>query len=232
LEVIGHRGAASLAPENSIVAIRTAIGGGADGVEIDVRRSADGVLVLMHDNDVARLGGAGRVDENPFAILEAFGVATLDQALEAVPIDRSIVIEIKGHPWEAGYDAAEPVAADVAVRLAADGPRRVVVSSFNPLALRVVRDATPAVTTAVLTSVAFDLDSNLAAAVDGGHDECHVPADLLEEAFVDRAHAAAKRVVAWTVDDPDHLRTFASWGVDGVICDDPLSALAVLRRSG
>ena len=230
MDVIGHRGAASLAPENSAAAIEAAIACGAEGVEIDVRRSSDGVLVLSHDNDVVRFGGTGRVDENRFALLESFGVIRLDRAFESVPAEKLLVLEVKGHPWEAGYDPAEPVANALAETLNAAGSRRVVVSSFNPLALKVVRERAPGVRTAVLTSVAFDLASNLAAAVDGGHDECHVPADLLEEDFVARAHAEGRRVVAWTVDDPDRLRTFATWDVDGVICDDPCAAVAALRR--
>ena len=94
-----------------------------------------------------------------------------------------------------------------------------------------MRNEAPGLRTAVLTSAAFDLGSNLAAAVEGHHDECHVPAAVLEPPFVEQAHAAGKRVIAWTVDDPKVVQTFASWGVDGVICDDPRRALAALRRS-
>ena len=108
----------------------------------------------------------------------------------------------------------EPAAHAVATLLVRHGARRVVVSSFNPVALRVVHETAPAVRTALLTTAAFDLASNLAGAVDGGHDECHVPAQILDEPFVREAHATGKRVVAWTVDDPELLRTFAGWGVD------------------
>ena len=97
------------------------------------------------------------------------------------------------------------------------------------MALAVVRERNPHATTAVLTAAAFDLDSNLAAAIHGGHDECHVPASILTEAFVERAHGEGRRVVAWTVDDPGRLRVFDGWGVDGVICDDPGAASVALR---
>jgi glycerophosphoryl diester phosphodiesterase len=232
LEVIGHRGGAALGPENTVATILAAIEAGADGVEVDVRSSADGELVLMHDEDVVRPGAPMRVDEISVAELMKLGVARLSDAMAAVPAERLLVLEVKGHPWEAGYDPDEPVARAVAAAVASSGARRAIVSSFNPVALQVVRAEAPGVATAVLTSSAFDPASNLAAAVEGGHEECHVPANLLTETFVRDAHEAGKRVVAWTVDDENRIRTFAGWGVDGVICDDPREALAVLRRSG
>ena len=236
MELIGHRGGAGIGPENTVVAIETSIRSEADGVEVDVRLTADRALVLMHDPDVSRTtNGSGRVDALTLAELRALDagdgarVPTLEEALEVVPADRLIVVELKGHPWESGYDPGEPAARAVAALLAPGGARRVVVSSFNPVALQVVRSSAPAVRTAVLTTAAFDLASNLAGAIDGGHDECHVPAQILEEAFVREAHAAGKGVVAWTVNDPHRLVTFAGWGVDGVITDDPGAGREALR---
>lgn len=230
MEVIGHRGAAALAPENTLAAVEAGLAAGADGVEVDVRATADGVLVLMHDPDVARTtNGTGRVDALTLADVVPFGVPTVHEVLAHVPRDRLLILEVKGHPWEAGYDPAEPVARALARALVADGERRVVVSSFNPVALQVVRANAPGVRTAVLTNAAFDLASNLAAAVDGGHLECHVPASLVDAAFSARAHNAGRRVVAWTVNDPDRLRELRDAGVDGVISDDPRAALSALK---
>lgn len=231
MDVIGHRGAAALAPENTLAALRAGLDAGADGVEIDVRLSADGVVVLMHDADVARTtGGTGRVDGLTAGALRALGVPALSEVLAVVPPDRTLIVELKGTPWDPGHDPTEPVARTVASMLAPETARRVVVSSFNPLALMVVRELAPSLATGVLTPAAFDLDSNLAAAVDGEHRECHVPAEILDASFVDRAHAANKRVVAWTVNDPVRATTLAAWGVDGVITDDPAALLAALGR--
>jgi glycerophosphoryl diester phosphodiesterase len=227
--VIGHRGAAALAPENTLEGIEAAVRARSDGVEIDVRLSADGVLVLMHDPDVARTtSGTGRVDASTAKELARLGVPALDDVLEAAPAELLLVVEVKGNPWEAGHDAGEPVAHALATTLAERGSRRIVVSSFNPAALAIVREKAPGVRTAVLTSAGFDPASNLAAAVAGGHDECHVPAQILEESFVERARAAGRAVVAWTVNDALTLRAFRSWGVDGAITDDPAAARAVL----
>jgi glycerophosphoryl diester phosphodiesterase len=230
LELIAHRGGASLGPENSLEAIVASLAAGADGVEVDVRLTADLALVLTHDPVVERADGRKiRVSEMALADVRALGAPTLEEVLDAVPADRLIVIELKGHPWEAGYDPDEPAAHAVAKVLVLGGDRRVVISSFNPLALGVVREDAPGTRTAILTAEAFDLGTNLAAALDGGHEECHVPARLLDEAFVEEAHAAGPRVVAWTVDDPERLRAFDAWGVDGVICDDPAAARRALR---
>jgi glycerophosphoryl diester phosphodiesterase len=229
VELIGHRGGAALGPENTIAAIEAGVAAGADGVEVDVRISADGAVVLMHDPDVARTtSGGGRVADLTLEALRALRVPTLDEALAAVPTDRLLIVELKGHPWEAGYDPSEPAAHAVAAKLATAHVRRIVVSSFNPVALHVVREDAPSVPTAVLTTAAFDLASNLAGAIDGGHAECHVPAQILEESFVAEAHRSGRRVVAWTVDDPERLQTFAAWGVDGVITDDPGAARRAL----
>lgn len=251
MDVIGHRGGAALGPENTLAAIEAGLAAGADGVEVDIRMTADGALVLMHDPDVDRTtNGTGRIDDSTLEQIRALDagyrfsldaahpyrgagiiVPTLEEVLERVPPERLMVIEVRGHPWEAGHDPSEPVAHAAAALLSETEKCRVVVSSFNPIALQVVREAAPGVRTAVLTHPAFDLGSNLGAAVSGGHDECHVPASLLDAAFVSEAHAAAKRVVAWTVQDQDVLRGFALWGVDGVISDDPRAAQEALRRS-
>ncbi len=232
VEVIGHRGAAALAPENTLESIGVGFAAGANGVELDVRMSADGTLMLMHDPDVARTtNGTGRVAELTASALRALDppVPALNEVFAAVPRDALLVLELKGHPWEAGYDPAEPVAHALASALVADGDRRVVVSSFNPVGLGVIRRIATGAHTAVLTTEAFDLGSNLAATIDGGHDECHVPAALVDEPFVARAHAEGKRVVAWTVNDPDRLRALADAHVDAAITDDPAAAIAALR---
>ena len=231
MEVIGHRGGAALAPENTLAAIRAGLDAGADGVEIDVRLTRDGVAVLLHDPDVARTTpGTGRVGDLSSEEVRSLGVPTLEEALAAVPVDRLLIVEVKGTPWDPGHDPTEPAARVAAATLASGAPRRVVVSSFNPFALAAVRAISPQLHTAVLTNTVFDLGSNLAAAVAGENEECHVPAELIEPAFVETAHDAARRVVAWTVNDPEMVLRCAEWGVDGVITDDPRMARNVLDR--
>ncbi len=231
MDVIGHRGGAADSAENTLAAIRAGLDSEADGVEVDVRLTSDGVAVLLHDPDVDRTtAGTGLVGDLSTEEVRALGIPSLEEALDAVPVDRLLIVEVKGTPWDPGHDPTEPAARVAAATLASRPPRRVVVSSFNPLALAVARSISPELRTAVLTGVAFDLASNLAAAVAGANEECHVPVDLLEPGFVQIAHDAARRVVAWTVNDPEMVLRCAAWGVDGVITDDPRMALSVLGR--
>ncbi len=102
-----HRGAASQAPENSLAAIRRAFEQGADGVEVDVRLSADRVPVLCHDEDTRRVAGVARlVAEQTAAELGALDlgggerIPTLQQALAAVPERKILWLDLKVEPHE------------------------------------------------------------------------------------------------------------------------------------
>ena len=100
--VLGHRGASAVSPENTVVAFERARDLGADGVELDVRRSRDGVLVVHHDPAIA---GGHAIAELTWAELRAArpDLATLDEALDAC---RGLVVnaEVKCLPWEPDAD--------------------------------------------------------------------------------------------------------------------------------
>src|SRR5436190_11556423 len=100
--VLGHRGASAVAPENTVAAFTRARELGADGVELDVRRSGDGVLVVHHDPDIRDVG---RIASLPLAELRAARpqLATLEEALAAC---RGLVVnaEVKCLPWEPDVD--------------------------------------------------------------------------------------------------------------------------------
>lgn len=154
--MIGHRGAAALAPENTLAGFRAAATAGARWVEFDVKLSADGVAVLMHDDTLDRTtDGTGAVAAVPAAALAAldagawFGhgfrgerVPTLDQAIaELARLGLGANIEIKPCPGRAAATAEAVVAA-----VARSWPERLpppLVSSFEPDCLAVVRDRAP-----------------------------------------------------------------------------------------
>ena len=110
--IIGHRGASGRLPENTVAAFRGALSDGADGVELDVRLSADGRAVVIHDATLARTSGVrGRVSDLTAAELARFDVPALDDVLALTARSRAVVyVEIKGSGE--GLEAA--VAADVA----------------------------------------------------------------------------------------------------------------------
>ena len=113
-----HRGAASQAPENSLAAIRLAFQRGADGVEVDVRLSADRVPVLCHDEDTGRVAGVARAvaaqSAAELALLDLGGgerIPTLRQALAAVPEGKLLWLDLKVAAGE-----VEPVLAALPAR--------------------------------------------------------------------------------------------------------------------
>jgi glycerophosphoryl diester phosphodiesterase len=249
MRILGHRGAASLAPENTVVAIEHALSAGADGVECDLRLTADGALVLLHDERVNRTtDGDGPVADLTLAQVRRLDagarfrregafpfrgrglrVPTLAEAWDAS--GGKVVVEVKGSSWDPdGGAAARAVARSLADFLAARGHDRAVVSSFDPAVLDLVRAGVPGVRTGVLTTAAFDAAANVDAATQGGHPLCFLPDAVVDAAAIAHAHGTGRSVVVWTVDDPDRLRALAEMGADGVICDDPAEALRALRR--
>jgi glycerophosphoryl diester phosphodiesterase len=214
--VIGHRGASAAFPENTVEAFRGAKALGADWVELDVRRTADGVLVIHHDP----LPRGARPDAVP----------TLDQALDAC-LGMGVNVEIK-------HDDADPertVAAATAERLVAlagEGAGPVVadllVSSFDPRTLEVVRERRPELATAALAHVVDDLEHWLDGAVAAGHVGVNPWDGIVDAALVDGAHRRGLRVHVWTVDDSDRMRALAALGVDGIITNVPDVARATL----
>lgn len=218
ISVIAHRGASADRPENTLEAFGEAIRQGADGVELDVRRAADGALVVRHDPLVP---GAALPESAPL----------LDAALDAC---RGVLvnIEVKNLPHEPGWDPSEQVAGDVVGVLAARGwVDRVVVSSFAVATLDAVRAAGPSVPTGLLTLPAFGQLAALELVLERGHRALHPHHEALTPALVAAAHKAGVTVTTWTVDDPDRLRAVAALGVDAVITNRPGLARAALTRA-
>jgi glycerophosphoryl diester phosphodiesterase len=135
---IAHRGDARNAPENTLAAIEAALAiAGCDGVEFDVRLSADGVPVLLHDETLTRVQGRNeRVDELSAMTLGGIGVPSLADVLAAVPHRAHLDVELKGR-----HDRVV-----VEVLAAGRGPGLVnaVVSSFDPDTLERVGGLAPA----------------------------------------------------------------------------------------
>jgi glycerophosphoryl diester phosphodiesterase len=211
--VLAHRGANRLAPENTVAAMTRAVELGADGVELDVHRSADGHLVVRHDADTP-LGPVGNLtlaqirDGLP-------GVPTLVDVLD-VCRGRLVNVEVK----DPDPRAAEALVALLRPRTGADD---VLVSSFDLSTVDRVHHAAPEVPSALL-SFGLDVFEALATAEAHGHQALHPDVWTLLQADVaaltDRAHDRGMRVNVWTVNEADDLRQLRDAGVDAVITDD------------
>lgn len=222
--ILAHRGASRVAPENTLEAFVQAARVGADGVELDVRRSADGALVVHHD---AELPGRGPIASLVAAELPS-SVPGLDAALDACG-DLLVNIELKALPGEPDFDPTYGLGRMVARLVAGRGRAgRVVVSSFDLSALDATLAAEPALVTGWLTPSWYDQTSALETVIAHGHRALHPHHEAVTPALVAAAHAAGIAVATWTVDDPDRIRQLVAAGVDAIITNVPDVARAAL----
>jgi glycerophosphoryl diester phosphodiesterase len=231
--IIGHRGcAAEDLVENTLPAMRRAVALGADGIELDVRLTSDGVPVVLHDEDFVRVGGpAQRVAEmsaSDVARVLLRGDATvprLDDMLAWAVAHRVLTnVEIK---LEADASASVVERTVDAVRtVVGDGPARGValVSSFHVGVLRRWIATAPQSPTALLAKTEAALASWRTL---GGCAALHPSAALLTPALVAECRSRGQRLHVWTLNDPKALRAAFDAGVDGVITDDPATAMDV-----
>ena len=220
--VIAHRGASAAATENSVAAFRLAAALGADMVELDVRRCADGILVVHHD---ARLSDGAPVAATRRSHLPAT-VPTLDEAIDACE-GMAVNIEIKNDESDPGFEADRRLTDDVValVERRRDDDR-VLLSSFDRPSLDRVRALGASIATALLVShVPSDVVTVL---TEGGHGALHPWWLATTAALVERCHAADIAVNVWTCDDADAMRRLAGWGVDGICTNRPDLARAVI----
>lgn len=214
--VIGHRGASAASPENTLEAFSKAREFGADWVELDVRRSGDGVAVVHHDAHLAdgRRVGELRADELPSH------VPSLAEALELCH-DMGVVVEIKNLPDDPDFDHEHLVAFAVAgLTMAYLDPERFVVSSFDISPLTAVKSADPGVPIALLCGL-IDPASAVARAVANDMSGVHPYDSMCDATFVNRAHQQNLDVFVWTVNDPQRMKELVEMGVDGIITDHP-----------
>lgn len=240
---IAHRGASAVAPPNTLAAFRRAADLGADGVELDVHLCADGVPVVIHDFTVdATTDGSGRVGDMPLAALReldagsrfdpAFAgerIPTLEEVFAEVGGRLLINVELKSMPGS-DYPGLE---AAVAALIRRHGlAERVLVSSFNPFALRRFRREMPAVPLGFLYETApLSRAARLVAALIRLQPQAvHPWWGVITPQTVRQAHARGRRVVAWTVDDPAAMARLVKWGVDAIITNYPDRMRPLMRQ--
>ena len=220
--VIAHLG-------NTLAALDLVRVSGADGVEFDVRRGADGTLVLHHDAFIEAGGPISRLSNAQIPM----SVPRLDEALEACG-GLVVNIEIKNLPTDPDHDLAELAAIGVARLLTEHAlADNAIVSSFTIETLDAVRATNPLIPTGYLTLPAWDQSSALRRASERGHTALHPHKAAVTPGLVDLVHAARMWTIPWAVDLFEDVVTTASEGVDAVITDHPDVALSALgRRSG
>ena len=223
-QVIAHRGASTAAQENTLEAFRLAQTMGAEWVELDARRAADGVVVVHHD---AHLADGRILAEVSSEDLPDY-IPNLAEALEACE-DTSVNIEIKNLPNDPDYDEDHLVADAVAGLVQAYlGPQRALITSFNIDAVDRIRAVDPSIPCGWLLFEMTDPASAIGRAVAHEMKTIHPWDVLVDINFVNRAHAAGLLVNVWTVDDPDRMVQLIEMGVDGICTNVPDVARRVI----
>jgi glycerophosphoryl diester phosphodiesterase len=229
--VFGHRGASAYAPMNTLPAFELAAAQGADGIELDVHRTRDGHIVIVHDFTVDKTtDGSGRVTDMTLAQVRAldagswFGeafrgtrVPTLDEVFEAVGQRLYVNVELKSESSET--DGLEQAVADVIARH--NVQQRVIVSSFNPLALARFRGLMPDVPAGFLYDATVGEPLSLLRAVGLTVEALHPHQVLLDAGLMVLARTHGWWVNAWTVNDPARAVELRGVGVDMVMTDNP-----------
>jgi glycerophosphoryl diester phosphodiesterase len=251
--VYAHRGGAALRPENTLEAFDHGIELGADGLELDVHLSRDGVVVVHHDPRLERTTGSrgavcaytadelsrvdagywfrtpGHVDAYPFRG-RGIGVPTLGTVLRRYR-DARLIIELKMNDPELAHRTIDEI------RIA-NGVERVALGSFSWRVLHAARKYEPRIATgASREETRWALYRSWIGLPLGrtAYREFQVPersgaTTIVTPRFVAHAHRAGLPVKVWTVDDPADMRRFISWGADALISDRPDLAVAALRE--
>jgi glycerophosphoryl diester phosphodiesterase len=213
--VFAHRGCTEGFTENTIDAFAEARRLGADGVELDVRLTADGALAVHHDAEIPGLGAIARLE---VADLPAH-VPLLADVL-AVCEGMVVNVEIKNAPQDPGWDAGEAVAALTAAAIEEAGwTSRVIVSSFQMATLLAVQAADGRLALGALWGVGAEPEPALAAAAEAGFVAVHPFVMSVNPDLVGRAHAMGLAVNVWTVNATEDLRAMVAAGADAVITD-------------
>lgn len=228
-----HRGGSEVAPENSPAAFAAAMALGYTWLETDVRATRDGVAVIHHDPLLNRTTDmSGPVLALPWHEVRRAHLANgefpmrLEELLEAHP-DASVNVDLKEAPVIA------PVL-DALRRTRAW--HRVCLTSFSTRRLRAARRWAPsAIETAAGPAEVFlqrTAPPRLAERLGARPDRLQVPARLVTDTYLRRAHAHGLPVDAWTVNDPAQMSRLIAAGVDGIMTDAPALLRDVLRSHG
>lgn len=228
--ILAHRGASLEAPENTHAAFELARRQGADGLELDIHLTADGVPVVLHDPTLDRTAGLAR-DVCTLSVAEVRRlevgswfdprfkgepIPTLEEVCERYGRDLYLDIEVKaddGTPPDRLVAAVLDVVARTGVR------DRALLSSFDPFLVGLAREADPALATGVI--VAGLLEPEDLAFVADVSTALFLEAEHVTTATLDAVHAAGLGAYLWTVNDPARAQALRALGADGVITDVP-----------
>lgn len=231
-KIIGHRGASTYAPENTLEAIHTAADLGAEWVELDVKLTKDGVPIIFHDDTLDRTtNGSGRVADMTYDEIKEldagswFGesfigakIPTLEQAVDVL-IERGLGLNLEIKPCPGREKETAEVALDELSQIW-DDHDKILISSFSHVSLELAMDMASDWKRGLLLPEEWpenwlelvDFFDVVTIALDGNS----VTREMMEDAI-----DTEKAILAYTVNDPIKARELQNWGVDGIFTDAP-----------
>ncbi|HEX7621142.1 MAG TPA: glycerophosphodiester phosphodiesterase family protein [Anaerolineales bacterium] len=239
--VVAHRGDKAYAPENTLSAFKQAAQKGADAVEFDVKLTADGQVIVLHDQTVDRTtNGTGNVAKMTFGALRLLDagvqfpgkfpnekIPCLDEVFETV--GNQIFMNIELTNYSTPTDALVHKVVELVKKHGMQS--RVLFSSFLPRNLHKARKLLPEVPCGLLTLPGLMGFWGRAFGWRGDYAALNPFVTDVNAELVLRVHAAGKRVYAWTVTAEADLKRMIGLGVDGNITDDPALALHLVGRA-
>jgi glycerophosphoryl diester phosphodiesterase len=239
--IIAHRGDKTHAPENTLAAFKSAAENGADAIEFDVKLTADGRIIVLHDTTVNRTtNGKGKISHLPFAEVREFDagawfseefrgecIPTLDEVFETV--GKRLLMNIELTNYATPHDNLVPKVVDLIKKHALQ--KQMLFSSFFAKNLRMTRLLLPEVPRGLLCMRGIKGAWGRNFTWRGDYFGLHPYWTDIDPGLVNRVQAAGKRVYAWTVNPEEELKRMIGLGVDAIITDDPVLALQLLGRS-
>lgn len=213
--IVAHRGASAYETENSLAAFRLAHAMGADGIELDVHVTADGVPLVHHDPTI----GGMPIRRMPMAeirerhrLANGEPVSTLAEALSAIDVTVRVFVEVKALAVRDDQHL-------LAVLRESANPARCQVHSFDHRIVQRLRTSEPSLGIGVL-SASYPIHP-AAAVQDAGAAALWQQESLIDAELVTELHSAGTSLFAWTVDDPVRMRALNALGVDAVCTNRP-----------
>jgi glycerophosphoryl diester phosphodiesterase len=240
--IFAHRGASAHAPENTLAAFELALAQQADALELDVKLSADGYAVVIHDATVDRTTGSpGRVKDLTLAQLQSLDagsffseryrgekIPTLEEVFDAVGKRTFINVELTnyGTPRDQLVETVCTLVKKFALQ------KHVMFSSFYAWNLSKARAYIPEIPRGLLAfSGLLGAWARSFGFAFGNHQALHPYLNDVSSQQVQRVHRLNRRIHVWTVNAADDMRRLFHWGVDGIFTDDPQLAAQVRNES-
>jgi len=233
--IFAHRGASAYAPENTLAAFNLAHQQGANAIELDVKLSADGIPVVIHDTTVDRTtNGSGRVADLELATLQKLDAGEGQQIPTLAEVFDSLGGKILINIELTNYKSPNDQLVDKVVKVIEKHglSESILFSSFFSKNLKRAAQLLPQTPRGLLAlpgllgwwarTWGFRL---------GNYQALHPIYKNTTPKLIARAHRMGRRVYVWTVNAADEMRQLADWNVDGIITDDPQLAVKVFERA-